>query len=122
MAKLHYQIRGLHGFNCAKDIVRYLFYEEKISEHQKKANGKIREIAEGRMPLELPLLVTGIIESLPEEIRDMAQEAGLLLMSAAMTAECEMKAAPKNTKIRYGQQTGGAKNSALFIMISRRCS
>jgi transposase-like protein len=65
---------------------------------QKKANGKIREIVEGRVLLELPLPVAGIIESLPEAIRDMAQEAGLLLMSAAMTAECEMVAGPKNTK------------------------
>jgi putative transposase len=65
---------------------------------QKKANGKVREIGEGRVLLELPLSVAGVIESLPEAIRDLAQEAGLLLMSAAMTAECEMIAGPKNSR------------------------
>ena len=65
---------------------------------QKKANGKVREIGNGSVLLELPLSVAGVIESLPEVIREVAQEAGLLLMSAAMSAECEMIAGPKNTK------------------------
>jgi transposase-like protein len=76
---------------------------------QKKANGKIREIADGSVLLELPLPVAGIIESLPEAIRDMAQEAGLLLMSAAMSAECEMIAGAKNIKnpLRTANWWGG---------------
>jgi hypothetical protein len=57
---------------------------------QKKANGKVREISNGSVLLELPLSVAGVIESLPEVIRALAQEAGLLLMSAAMNAECEI--------------------------------
>ncbi len=57
---------------------------------QKKANGKVREIGDGSVLLELPLPVAGVIESLPEVIRELAQEAGLLLMSAAMDSECEM--------------------------------
>lgn len=65
---------------------------------QKKANGKIREIGDGSVLLELPLSVAGVIESLPETIRDLAQEAGLLLMSAAMDAECEMIAGTKDSK------------------------
>ena len=65
---------------------------------QKKANGKVREINDGSVLLELPLSVVGIIESLPEVIRALAQEAGLLLMSAAMNAECEMIAGAKNSK------------------------
>ncbi len=65
---------------------------------QKKANGKVREIGNGSVLLELPLSVAGIIESLPEVIREVAQGAGLLLMSAAMSAECEMIAGAKNTK------------------------
>ena len=65
---------------------------------EKKANGKIREINEGGILLELPLRVAGVIESLPEMIRKLAQEAGLLLMSAAMDSECEMIAGPKDTK------------------------
>jgi hypothetical protein len=65
---------------------------------QKKANGKVREISNGSVLLELPLSVAGVIESLPEVIRALAQEAGLLLMSAAMNAECEMIAGHKNRK------------------------
>ena len=65
---------------------------------QKKANGKVREIGDGSVILELPLPVAGVIKSLPEAIRDFAQEAGLLLMSAAMNAECAMIAGPKNSK------------------------
>jgi len=65
---------------------------------QKKANGKVREISNGSVLLELPLSVAGVIESLPEVIRALAQGAGLLLMSAAMNAECEMIAGHKNSK------------------------
>ena len=65
---------------------------------QKKANGKVREIGNGSVLLELPLQVAGVIESLPEVIREVAQEAGLLLMSAAMDSECEMIAGPKGSK------------------------
>jgi len=32
---------------------------------QKKANGKVREISNGSVLLELPLSVAGVIESLP---------------------------------------------------------
>ena len=72
---------------------------------QKKANGKVREIGNGSVLLELPLRVAGVIESLPEVIRDVAQEAGLLLMSAAMDSECEMIAGPKGSKNPKGGST-----------------
>lgn len=65
---------------------------------QKKANGKVREIGEGRVLLEVPLPVAGVIETLPEVIRELAQQTGLLLMSAAMDSECEMIAGPKDSK------------------------
>lgn len=65
---------------------------------QKKANGKVREVGDGRVLLELPLSVAGVIENLPEVIRELAQEAGLLLMSAAMDSECERIAGPKDSK------------------------
>ena len=57
-----------------------------------------REIGNGRVLLEVPLPVAGVIESLPEVIRGLAQEAGLLLMSAAMDSECEMIAGTKDSK------------------------
>jgi len=65
---------------------------------QKKANGRIREIGEGGVVLELPLPVVDVIESIPEVIRELSQEAGFLLMSAAMHSECERIAGPKGSK------------------------
>ncbi len=65
---------------------------------QKKANGKVREIREGSVVVELPLSVAGVIERLPEVIGELAQEAGLLLMSAAMESECTRIAGPKDSK------------------------
>jgi len=65
---------------------------------QKKANGKVRERGDGSVLLELSLSVAGVINGPPEVIRGLAQEAGLLLMSAAMNAECEMIAGHKNSK------------------------
>lgn len=65
---------------------------------QKKANGKVREIGESSVVVELPLSVAGVIERLPEVIGELAQEAGLLLMSAAMESECTMIAGPKDSK------------------------
>lgn len=65
---------------------------------QKKANGKVREIGDGGVLLEVPLPVAGVIESLPEVIKGLAQEAGLLLMLATMDSECEMIAGPKDSK------------------------
>ena len=50
---------------------------------QKKANGKVREIGGGRVLLEVPLPVAGVIETLPEVIRELAQQTGLLLMAGS---------------------------------------
>lgn len=65
---------------------------------ERKVNGKIREIGEGGVVLELPLPVAGVIENLPRMIEALAQETGILLMSAAMESECSRIAGPKNSK------------------------
>ena len=65
---------------------------------QRKANGKIREIGEGGILLELPLPMAEVIENLPQMIGELAQETGILLMSAAMESECSRIAGPKNSK------------------------
>ena len=64
----------------------------------RKVNGKIRETSERGVLLELPLRVAEMIGSLPELIREMAQETGILLMLAAMNSECESIAGPKHAK------------------------
>jgi len=72
--------------------------KERYRKMQKKANGKIREIGEGGVLLELPLPMADVIESIPEVIRELSREAGLLLMSAAMRSECQRIAGPKDSK------------------------
>src|SRR5512135_2440301 len=72
--------------------------EKRYRKMRKKANGKIREIGGGGVVLELPFPVADIIGSIPEVIRELSQEAGLLLMSAAMHSECERIAGPKDSK------------------------
>jgi putative transposase len=82
----------------------------------KKASGKVREIGEGSVVMELPLSVAGVIGSLPDVVRELAQEAGLLLMSAAMQAECEMIAGPKNIKhpLRTANWWGGELSPVFY--------
>jgi putative transposase len=65
---------------------------------QRKVNGKIREISEGGVLLELPLRVAELIGNLPQLIREMAQETGILLMLAAMNSECTRIAGPKHSR------------------------
>lgn len=72
--------------------------EKRYRKMQRKVNGKIREISEGGVLLELPLRVAEVIGSLPQLIRDMAQETGILLMLAAMNSECVRIAGPKHSK------------------------
>jgi len=64
----------------------------------RKVNGKVREVGEGGVVLELPLPVADVIGNLPQLIGGLAQEAGLLLMSAMMDFECERIAGPKDSK------------------------
>lgn len=65
---------------------------------KRTVKGKIKEVAEDRVLLELPLKVAEAIGSLPQLIREMAQETGILLMLAAMNSECERIAGPKDSK------------------------
>lgn len=65
---------------------------------KKKTNGKIREIGNEGVLLELPMPVAEIVGSLPEAIRQLSQDTGILLMMAAMQSECERIAGVKHSK------------------------
>lgn len=65
---------------------------------ERKANGKIREVGEGGIVLELPLPMVKVIADLPRMIGELAKETGILLMSAAMESECRRIAGPKDSK------------------------
>lgn len=72
--------------------------EKRYRKMHRKVNGKIREIREGGILLELPLRVAEVIGRLPQLIREMAQETGILLMLAAMNSEGVQIAGPKHSK------------------------
>lgn len=72
--------------------------EKRYRKMHRKVNGKIREISEGGILLELPLRVAEVIGRLPQLIGEMAQETGILLMLAAMNSECVRIAGPKHSK------------------------
>lgn len=72
--------------------------EKRYRNMQRKVNGKIREVSEGGVLLELPLKIAKVIGDLPQMIWELAQETGLLLMLAAMESECERIAGTKHSK------------------------
>jgi hypothetical protein len=64
----------------------------------KKANGKIREISEGQVILEMPLPVAEVLGGIPEAVEGLSQQAGLMLIQAVIQSECEKMAGQKHTK------------------------
>ncbi len=53
----------------------------------RKANGKIREVRDGQITIELPLPIAEIMLGVPQAIEKMSREVGLMLMSAVMETE-----------------------------------
>lgn len=64
----------------------------------KKANGKIREIRDGQVLLELPLPVANVLAGIPKAVEGLSQEVGLMLIWAAIKSECDNIAGQKNAK------------------------
>ncbi|MBI3377859.1 MAG: hypothetical protein HY035_05585 [Nitrospirae bacterium] len=64
----------------------------------KKANGKIREIRDGQVILEIPLPVADVLAGIPEAVEGLSQEVGLMLIWAGIKSECEKIAGRKDTK------------------------
>lgn len=92
---------------------------------QRKANGKIREIAGGQVTVEMPLPLTALMMGMPEVIRELAQDMGLLLMTAVMESECEQIAGPKGmrnpsrTANWWGSELGSVCYDGQKVMIER---
>lgn len=72
--------------------------EKRYRKMERKANGKIREIRDGKILLELPLPVAEVLEGIPQAVKELSQDVGLLIVSAAMESECERIAGPKHSK------------------------
>jgi len=64
----------------------------------KKANGKIREIRDDQIILELPLPVADVLAGIPDAVEELSQDVGLMLISAVIDSECERIAGRKNAR------------------------
>lgn len=64
----------------------------------RKANGKIREVRDGQITIELPLPIAEIMLGVPQAIEKMSREVGLMLMSAVMETEGQKIAGKKGMK------------------------
>lgn len=64
----------------------------------KKANGKIREIRDNQIILELPLPVADVLAGIPDAVEELSQDVGLMLISAVIDSECERIAGRKNAR------------------------
>lgn len=65
---------------------------------QKKANGRVREIRDGQVVLELPLPVADVLRGIPEAVEGLSREVGLMIVSAVIESECERIAGKKNER------------------------
>jgi transposase-like protein len=65
---------------------------------QRKSNGKVREIRDGQVTMELPLPIAEVLMGMPEAVEELSQEVGLMLISAVIESECEKVAGKKNAK------------------------
>lgn len=99
--------------------------EKRYRKMERKANGKIREVRDGKILLELPLPVAEVLEGIPQAVKELSQDVGLLVVSAAMESECERIAGPKHLKnpLRraywWGEELGSIYYDGQKVLIER---
>ncbi len=83
---------------------------------ERKVNGRIREIVDGRVVLELPLPVAEVLSGMTEAVESLSREAGLMVVSALLEDECERIAGPKNSRnpLRTANWWGGDLRPVYF--------
>lgn len=64
----------------------------------RKANGKIREIRDGQITIEVPLPIAEVLMETTEVVEEIGREVGLMIISAVIESEAERKAGKKNIK------------------------
>ncbi len=65
---------------------------------ERKVNGRIREVSDGRVVVELPLPVAEVLSGMTEAVESLSREAGLMVVTALLEDECRRIAGPKNAK------------------------
>jgi transposase-like protein len=64
----------------------------------RKANGKIREVREGQITIEVPLPIAEVLAGTNGIIEELGREIGLMVISAVIDSEAERKAGKKHAK------------------------
>ena len=91
----------------------------------KKANGKIREIRDGQVVLEVPLPIADVLAGIPGAVEGLSHEIGLMLVLAVIESECERIAGAKDSKnpLRtanwWGSQLGAIYYDKQKVLIDR---
>ncbi len=91
----------------------------------KKANGKIREVRDGQVVLELPLPLAEVLAGIPEAVEGLSHEVGFMLVMAVIESECERIAGAKDSKnpMRtanwWGSQIGSIYYGKQKVLIER---
>lgn len=62
----------------------------------RKVNGKVREVGEGRVVMELSMPIAEVLTELPDMVERLSRDAGMLLIQAVMQSECERIAGRKH--------------------------
>jgi hypothetical protein len=65
---------------------------------ERKANGKIREIREGQVTIEVPLPIAEVLSGTTGIIEELGREIGLMVISAVIESEAEQKAGKKHAR------------------------
>ncbi|MEW6117266.1 MAG: transposase [Nitrospirota bacterium] len=82
---------------------------------QRKATGKIREVSEGKVTVEVPLPLASVLMGMPQVIRELAQDMGILLMTAVMESECALGLDKDGRKHIMGLREGATENKEVCI-------
>jgi transposase-like protein len=65
---------------------------------RKNAKGKVREVGGGSITMELPLPMAEVMMGMTGVVEELSREAGLLLISAVLSSECERIAGKKHSR------------------------
>ena len=91
----------------------------------RKVNGKIREIKEGQVTIEVPLPIAEVLMGTTEVIEEIGRKIGLMVLSAVIESEAEQKAGKKNEKNPHrsanwwGSQIGPIYYDGQKVLIDR---
>jgi putative transposase len=91
----------------------------------RKANGKIREIREGQVTIEVPLPIAEVLSGTTGIVEELGREIGLMVISAVIESEAEQKAGKKHARNTgreahwWGSQVGTVCFEGQKVLIDR---